>query len=141
MLAAQSTEIGGRKYTVNQLPAMQAVRLLPRIGKAIGPVLGRVLSAAAGGGGLSAALGKVDAGAAFATLFDTLTSAELEYLTRELLVGATVEYTDENGRQTLAELLKVFDVVMAGRIGDVFKVLFFAFKVNYANFSLAPSGM
>jgi hypothetical protein len=138
MREAQSLRLGDRVYAVSQLPAMQAYRLLPRIGKAVGPVLGKILA----GGGLKDLLSQ-DLGPAVEKLFDNLTDDELEFLTRELLTGATVQYT-ENGKRKVVQLFggdgDAFNLVMRGHIPDVFRVLYFAFRVNYGNFSGALPG-
>jgi hypothetical protein len=137
---SQTKTIGGRDYTVSQLPAMKAVKVLHRIGKALGPALARAFAALggknAGANLLEIDLSGIDAGEfaeAIAGLFRDLPEAELEKLIRDLLETCTV--TDEEGKTGL--LMKTFDVSMQGRMQDLFALLAFAFEVNFGNFSAA----
>lgn len=127
MVHTGSITLGERVYTVTQLPAMRAAKLIPRLGKMLGPTFARMLTMP-GASGLAGLL-KMDVGAlapAVETLFDRLTETELESLIKLMLESATVD-----GRPLLVR----FDTEMQGRILDLFKLLKFAFEVNYTNFS------
>lgn len=132
-LKTQSKEIGGDTFTVSQLPMFRALRLLNRIGRAVGPALGHVASAYDASKGDGAPVDGVRVGEAvgraLSALFGSLSDDELEAITRAMLETAMIE---SNGKTT--PLLKSIDLVMQGRILDLFKLLAFAFEVNYGDF-------
>ena len=126
MTTTQTLQIGDRVYTVSQLPAMRAQRLLPRLLKAVGPAVAALLASGASLKDVMAMdLSKVDLGAVVKGLAENLTPDEYESLLRELLSTATLGGKD---------LMPQFDIAMQGRVGEVFQLLKFAFQVNYRNF-------
>lgn len=135
---AQEREIDGLVFEVAQLPAMRANKLLVRLGKVIGPALGKV-SKLMQGGAKSIADAELSAvGEAIEALFDKLTPEEFEAVTKELLAGASVtgaESVEDGGTGgKKVPLLPVFDRVMQGRTVTLGKLLAFAFEVNFADF-------
>lgn len=117
---AQATEertIDGVRVTLTQLPAMRALKLLPRLGKILAPVLGHL---------------NTDVAAALPLLFDRLTGEELEDITKELLSTALAD-----GKP----LLQVMDLVFQGRPETVLKVLKFALEANYRGFFSGLAGL
>lgn len=144
----EAKEIDGLRFTVQQLPGMRGVKALNRVGRALGPAfaagLAGVMQVADVKGGLKTLklgnLGDMDVaklGPALermiATLFQNLSDDELEWMINEFTSQATVVV---NGNEVVLDRA-VFDEVMRGRAGTVFKLLGFAFRVNYGSFSSA----
>lgn len=132
------------RFTVNQLPAFRALRIADRLVAAIGPALGSLLSASAGGKpvkpGEAVDLGSLDVGVAagaISILFSKLDEAALERLVRELLEGSTVDVVDGNGRTQRGPILAQFDVLFSGNLLAALKLLRAALEVNYGDFFAA----
>ncbi len=121
----ESRDIDGLGFSVTQLPGMRAQKMLPRLGKILGPAVAKL-------GGMAKGLGGLDVGAlgdAAEALFSTLTPEEYESLTRELL--ETAQVTQEG---KTAPLMRQYDDVMAGRVMTGVKLLAFALEVNFGDF-------
>jgi hypothetical protein len=131
MLKVEKREIDGSEYTVTQLDAWRAMRLLARVGAVIGPALSVAADAAATGDVMGMSADK--AGSVIASLAAKLTPEELEAITRELLWNALRDDRPISGKQ--------FGLEMAGQMATVFKLLFFAFEVNYGDFFDAARGL
>jgi hypothetical protein len=117
---------GSTAVTLVQLPSMRAVRLLPRLGRIVGPVF-----AAAGGGNLlEQDVSKL--GSALDEMLQRLSPDELEALIRELLGNAKIGTKD---------LMPVFDNVFRGRTLQIFLLLKHALDLNYGDFSAALAGL
>src|SRR5579859_3153297 len=124
MIEPRTKEINGVAFTVRQLPAMRALRMLNRLARTIGPAMA---SLGASGGtfdfeSLATALAK---------LGDKLTDQELEGITRELLEGTTFQPSDGSPG---GALLPQFDVALQGKPDVTLKLLAFALEANYGNF-------
>jgi len=147
---SEDKTIGDTTYRVTQLPAGKARKLLVRLFKVAGPAFSKILSglsesalAATKNGGDSSelTLGDVE----ISTLGDGLASfayhleeADLEYTVDAIFGSGSVEYeTPEGGWIRLTKA--TCDLHFAGKLDEQFKVLAFAFKVNYASF-FAGSG-
>lgn len=131
MREAQSRTIDGITITVQQLPAMRAMKLAHRLGKSLGPGLLRGLSGVDLTKG-AAAVSSVDVGSlapAVEAAFDRFSEEDLERLVRELFETATVQL---DGRT--APMLPVFDATFQGKTSTVFKAIKFALEVNYQDF-------
>lgn len=131
-IARQERVIDGQTFSVTQLPAMRALKMLSRLVRTLGPAAARLMDgAASAGGALGSGLGGLAQmnvaalGQAVTVLTERLTEAELESITRELLETATVD-----GRL----LMPSFDLTMQGRMGPVLQLLAFALEVNYGSF-------
>jgi hypothetical protein len=122
MIEPREKEIDGIKFTVRQLPAMKALRMLNRLTRTVGPAV-----ASLGAGGLDMA----SLPEALAKLGEKLSDAELESITRELLADTTFQPVDGGPG---GELMKVFDQTLAGRPETTLKLLAFALEANFANF-------
>lgn len=121
----QTKTIDGVAYAVTQLPARRAARLLNRLLRVFGPALGGLAGAAKGGASLETAdLSSV--GPVLEGLFARLSEDEQDHLINELLATATVD-----GK----EVLPVLDLHFQGRLGALFKLVGFAVKVNFEDFS------
>jgi hypothetical protein len=137
VLKTQERTIDGMRFTVGQLPAMRAMKLLNRITRIAAPAVARAAAALKSGQDLASMdLGSL--GGAVESLFLKLPDDELEGITRELF--STVLYHNEANGQA-APLMEVFDAVMMGRMPTVLKLLGFAFEVNYGNFFDALRGL
>lgn len=117
MLTTREDTVDGMVVTSTQLPAMRAMKLIHRLGKAMAPLV-------------AAIKGKDGLGPALQALFQSLPEAEWEGLIRELLANTVVDgkplFMNGSGAN--------FDLVMGGRIGSVFKLLKLSLEVNYQDF-------
>lgn len=132
MRESQSKTIDGLTFTVGQLPAMRAVKLMHRLARAVGPAMLKSLAGANVASVKDIAnldLNLGDAADGVAMMFDKFTENDLEALIRELFETATVVH---NGNTV--PLMPVFDHVMQGRAGTVMKAVKFALEVNYQDF-------
>ncbi len=123
----QKTEkrtIGGLEYSTTQLPAMKALALSTRIGRAVGPAL-----AAASGVDMGADVAAL--APAITRLFASLDGAEAQALTKEILQGTTVVF---EGKHVHLGDTAAIDHVFTGRLGELFTVVKFALEVNFTDF-------
>jgi hypothetical protein len=123
--------IDGSQYLLAQMDAKRAFKLIPRIGHVIGPVLGK--AGTLKGGNLSdvdvSVLGDI-----VGLLFERLTPEELEFITGEMLYSLR-----RDGRDASATGAR-FGQEMAGEVVTVFKLLRWAFELNYGDFfAVAPA--
>lgn len=144
MLQTESRTIGSTTYHVRQLGAGDARRLLVRLTKAVGPVLGAVLEEAAGSSnvpvpkdakGLAAlsgfAVSRKGISRALQELSVRLTESDLEFAVK--LLGGTTEIETDAGKQVPLTLERQ-ELHFAGRMGEMFRWLAFALEVNYRDF-------
>jgi hypothetical protein len=117
MLTTREDTIDGLAVRTTQLPAMRAMKLIHRIGKAMAPLV-------------AAIKGKDGLGPALQGMFQSLPEAEWEALIRELLANTVVEekVLFHNGSS------QNFDTVLGGKIGTVFKLLKLSLEVNFQDF-------
>lgn len=130
----ETTVINGTSYTTTQFPAMQAFEMFGRLVKTIGPAFG-VLGTADGQAEI-ASLAPALAGA-FKDLDPTAATqlaSDILQMTSATFAGKHLPLTPEN-----------INIVFSGRLMDMFRVLVFAIRVNYADFFegsglVAPQG-
>ena len=130
MLRREEKQIGANTFAVNQMPAMRALKMSTRLGRLFGPAMAKLA-----GSGPPASLLDVDTSAlspAISMLFDGLTESEIESLTKELL--ATCEVQIDGKWVELFGKNPVFDLVMGGDVLGIYKLIYFAVEVNYADF-------
>lgn len=126
MLKSESRIIDGAEYTVQQMPAMMAVRMSARLSSIFAPALAKAAGAAQG---KVSSLLEVDISSlagALETLMARINEDELADITKKLLHVL---------RRDGIDITKSFDVAMAGQVMTIFKLLHFAFEVNYGDFS------
>ncbi len=123
------TQHGTRTVQLTQLPAMRSAGLLIKLGKLFAGGLGALARVATGKGDVSVE----GAGALLGDLLGSLTPADFDSLTRELLSLATVD----NGEGGQTSLLPVVDVLLQGKPFELFKLIGWALQVNYSDFSSA----
>jgi len=129
MLKVETREIDGATYTVTQLDAWRAMRLMARIGNIVGPALAK--AAEAGDDAEDMPLDKV--AEVISALTAKLTPDELEGITKEMLHNVLKDDRNISGKN--------FGLEMAGQMTTVFKLLAFAFEVNYGDFFDAARAM
>lgn len=143
MIQTREEVIDGHVFGVSQLPAKRAVRLVLRLGKMAGPTLMPLMQVALGAqlrdgskpgaaGALGALLG-MDAAVlspAVEGFFNRCTEQDLDYLQSELFNNATMDG---------AMLWPQYDVAMGGQLLTIFKLLWFALRVQFQNFSSGQS--
>lgn len=118
-LEAHTRRIGEFDYTVTQMPARKANRILLKLGKTIAPVL--LLWK---GGGEAGALD----GGSLASAIRELNEDDFEWVVDEF-----AKTTDVQINETQApSLFKVFDLHFAGRQVEMFEWLQFCVEVNFA---------
>ncbi len=125
MLVSKTTEIQGASYEVTQLGAMRGLKLLTRIGAAVGPAMAQLARAGEEGFDIGVA------GEALQKLFQKLNEAEIEHFVTEMLFGGALK---RNGAPMQKNM---FELEMAGQAMTILKLLVFAFEVNYGDFSEA----
>lgn len=121
-LEIKQKTIGGRLYLVGMLPAFQGLDLLEQLSVIAGPALGALAK--------NGASGKVDFESGAIRLFSALGGGKLRTITAALLASTCVEMAP--GKEP--RVLDVFDVLYAGNLSEVFKVMAFALEVNFADF-------
>lgn len=126
----QKTEkrvIGGLEFTTTQLPAMKALALSARIGRAVGPALAEA-------SGLSGSMEVARLAPAISALFAKLDGTEAQGLAREILASTSVVY---EGKLIQLGDNGMIDHVFTGSLGDLFAAIRFAVEVNFADFFAA----
>jgi hypothetical protein len=126
--------IDGEQYTFCQLPAKKSLKLLTRLTRIVGPSLGAALGTSSEGAvGIKAMLDRhLDLGAVVAALCDRLEENEVEAIVDTLL--SQVIHAGQG------EVSQKFDVLFAGRLPHLFKVLGAALQLEYGDF-LAGGGV
>lgn len=118
-----STEvIDGYAITVTQLAALRSIKLLHRLGKALGPAMLKA-------GGAAKSLSDLDLGnlADAATMaFDKFSEADLEQLIKELFETATIRVGPNE-----MPFLSVYDNELAGKADTLLKAVRFAVAANF----------
>ena len=117
-IQSEKAEIDGIEFEVQQLPSTASKKLFERLVRAVGP-----------------ALAEGDAGRIFATVFDRLSEKDSADVERILLEKAQVRIDD-----VWVPLGKVYELIFAGKVSTLYKLIGFALKVNYADFWMAVSG-
>ena len=122
MRSKQETEISGFTYEVTQLGARVATNCAFRLSKMLGPMM---------------ISGRPEVSSVMASLHYA-DQADFEFW-RDTMVSeiAIVRILDNGGgksTRTFEPLKASFDEHFAGRTADLFKLLFFASKVNFADF-------
>jgi hypothetical protein len=120
MLATQDRMIDGFKVQVSQLPARAGLKLLNRLGKVLGPSLGK-----AGGAFKGSDLKRLDLGAlgvALGELFVNLSDEDLDYFIDKFFHAATLDNKP---------FLTSFDAVLQGRVETILKALSFWVLVHF----------
>jgi hypothetical protein len=126
--------IDGEKYTFCQLPAKKSLKLLTRLVKIVGPSLGAAVGSVAEGDiDIQTVLDRhLDLGAVVAALCDRLEENEVEAIVDTLL--SQVIHAGQG------EVSQKFEVLFAGRLPHLFKVLAAALQLEYGDF-LAGGGV
>ena len=122
MLKSESRQFDDLVVTVQQLPAMRGVLLSRKLARIAAPAIGALKSVS-----LDADVSVL--GDALVQVLEQLSEKDLEELIKTLLETATVEVDGK-----IAPLRPVFDMVFAGKVLTVFKVLAFAIEVNFLDF-------
>lgn len=122
--------IDGEQYTFCQLPPKKSLKLLTRILKIIGAPIGAAIGTWDGAGPAEDVENildrEIDLGAVVRQLCDRLDENDVEYIVDMLL--SQVLHAGKG------EVSKVFDEHFGGRLTHLFKVIFAALEVEYADF-------
>jgi hypothetical protein len=143
--ATQETEIGGITYQVTMLPGMTGLRFFAKLGRLLSPALGQLKSLGELGDLEKLKLGEVQIGQlapVFASLFERLTEEEMVSIANTLLESAQYIDTDKMGQKVILPLRSAMNTHFQGKTFRLLKLIFFALKVNFADFSeaLADAG-
>jgi len=106
--------------TVQQLPAMRAVKLSRRLIQIAAPAVTALKDLSADASVL---------GEAISNALAEFSEKDLEALIKDLLETATVE---QEGK--IAKVMPLFDELFRGKVFTLYKVLAFALEVNFADF-------
>src|SRR3990167_8304144 len=128
-LKTESFELNGTKYTTTEYGAFRALETLARLTKTVGPALGAL-------GGMSADTDLMKAAPALLGALMHVDAAVFPTLVVDVLGGTTALITGPDGQPqvvTLGDKVAI-DRVFSGALGDMFKVVIHALKVNYSDF-------
>ena len=106
--------------TVQQLPAMRAVKLSRRLIQIAAPAVAALKDLSADASVL---------GDAISNALAEFSEKDLEALIKDLLETATIE---QEGK--IAKVMPLFDELFRGKVFTLYKVLAFALEVNFADF-------
>lgn len=136
MIRTEKETIDGLEITVTQFAALRQAKLLARLGRTLGPTVGLAARSATGENPdkLLAEVMSMDLGGVIAMVFDRLVDTELEGLITATLAGTSVIHNEK--KVDLSDKSSI-DAVFSGRLVTLFKVMVFAIKVNFADFSEA----
>lgn len=119
MIKTEDTSISGAIYSVTQLPARRALKLLAKISKIIGPASGEFMAGASS-----------DNDEHFSKAIKLLLS-EIDDKTFDVFVLEMLQGTRKNGVEITQS---VFDMEFAGDLNTLFLVLKFVIEVNFRDF-------
>lgn len=124
-------EQGKLTCTTTQLPALQAFKLLAKLGKLMGPALGALK-------GVKLTQDKSKLVPALTTLLAGLDPDDSEALVVQILAGTIAIH----GGKVVELKQAAIDSVFGGRLILLFQVMAFALEANFADFfrGLAPGG-
>jgi hypothetical protein len=124
-------KIDGEQYTFCQLPPKRSLKLMTRIIRIVGAPLGAAFNGIKNSGADIQAVmtSDIDLSVIVAALCDRLEENEVEAIVDELL--SQVLHAGQG------EVSRKFDVLFAGRLPHLFKVLAQALKVEYGDFLAA----
>lgn len=142
----QETVIDGYKYEMTMLGATASYRLFHRLFKMLGPSFGALMNSVTDGvtDVQDIDLGSEVVSRGIATLTDSVKESDLDHLI-DVLRKQTHAGIQEGGDKTVP-LKDTFDVHFQGRIGSMFKWVWWGLTVQYQDFSSAfaslksPSG-
>lgn len=122
MIETKEKIINDSTYSVTQMPAMRALRMQARLIKLFGPALGVLFVAEMKNEGE----GDKEIGNSLALLASQLDEKNFDSLVLDLMQGV---------RKNGVELTKpIMDLEFAGKLNELFMVIYFVLEVNYADF-------
>ncbi|KKN75988.1 hypothetical protein LCGC14_0375450 [marine sediment metagenome] len=140
-IETKETVIGNHTFKVSQLPASKARKLLVRLFKVAGPSLGKVLESLKGKNGKTGLndlnLGKISEG--LALLANNVFEDDFEYVVNALLEGERIIYHVDGKWPVLS--LETSDILFAGKLDQMFKLIAFALEVNFSSFFAGSGGL
>ena len=120
-IQSEQTDIDGIEFEVQQLPSTASKKLFERLVRAVGPALAQIE--------------EKDIGKALETLFERLTPKDSEEVERVLLEKCQVKVEDK-----WIPLKGVYELIFAGKIDVLYRLIGFALALNYRSFWKAASG-
>ena len=140
-IETKEKEIGGLRFSVEQLPYFRAQRLFVRLIKLAGPALTGLftLAGATNGRAALAAVGDLDTATLTPMLsefFGALHPDEVETITREILASTKVYLRDK-----FVPLVDFMDLAIGGDFWTGLMVQAFALSVHFGNFSGARAAL
>lgn len=139
----REVQIEDRVYVLHQVDGMQGVRILHRLSSVLGPTIAGALGALAIAPGTQAVkigdqeIDPTKLGGALNAFFDRLPEESFVKLVQDFLATATVQ-TPEGGKGLL---MPQFNLLMAGRTGDVLQLVKEAFELNFGPLSVYLGGL
>jgi hypothetical protein len=139
----QEKDIGGRKFTVAQLPGTRGLHAFNKCVRYLGPALvtgirGVTKDGAEDIGSKDSTLLLSALETALPRLLADMSESQFDDLRTSLLATAQVDVEVEERGVTITKrynVLEKFDLIFRGRVFDVYKLLFFAIQVNFGTFS------
>jgi hypothetical protein len=134
MLQQQEVELDGLKFTLQQPPAMRAMRLWARLAGLLAKPVAAALPSAKGAKTASD-IDLAQLGPALEQLFAKLSPEEMEILLRELFATVFLHVTNNtNGNTMPVPLLPQFDTAMQGRPFTALKLAVECVRFYYSDF-------
>ena len=136
-------KVGGNTYpcTTTMLQPMRAMRLAPKLGKIIAPMLSRLRGVGSLKGLLSAERDVADLGPPLEAMFSQLDDATIDKLVPELLADTSVIVPDDKGNLCSIGLSNpaMIDIAFSGEDGLalMLAVMKFAAEVNFGRYFFA----
>jgi len=126
MITSKEREIDGHTWLVAQFPASESLKILAKLTKLLGPSIAALSGTVEGGKSiLDVEVGGEDFARAVSLLVERLDEEDVFNFVKRLLKDTRCD-----GREVLPE----FDILFAGRLTTLIKVLVFVLEVNYEDF-------
>lgn len=120
-----TTELGGHEFRLSLLGTTDSLEMLTRLGKVLGPALSGDL-----------ATGSSRGVAALASLFAKTDNKEISSIIRKLLAGCLIDSKPLFGPNGAAG--GVYETAFRGRLALLLKVVGWAIKENFGDFTESP---
>ncbi len=126
-----------------QMQATRSLRLAPRLGRVVAPMLSQMRGVKSLKGLINADRDVSELGPALEAMFAQLDDAAVDKISTELLSGTTIQVTGDDGTVRAIDLINpaMIDMAFQGDLSLMMAVLKFAAEVNFGRyfFGRAPS--
>lgn len=135
MIKTERTTIDGREVIVVQLTARRSLALKTKLIKLLGPAITKLLAGSKGAPKLEKEIDLNQLSPAIETLVSQLDPTVFFNLVVECLSNTRVSVNTPDQPLTMLDVTEqTFDTIFSGELVTMYKVLWFALRVNYADF-------